>query len=59
MPALRGPARSSQPPNRAAERPSTTMPMENTVTRSLTRQSQVVVNRAVITPMSGQAAGAG
>src|ERR1700712_3593657 len=56
MPALRGPARSSQPPNTAAERPSITMPMEKTVTRSLTRQSQVVVTRAVITPMSGQAA---
>ena len=36
-----------------------TMPMEKTVTRSLTRQSQVVVNRAVATLMSGQAAGAG
>ncbi len=57
-PALRGPARSSQPPNRAADSPSITMPMEKTMTRSLTRQSQVVVNRAVMMPMSPQAAGA-
>ncbi|GJE43415.1 hypothetical protein AEGHOMDF_2594 [Methylobacterium soli] len=33
--------------------------MEKTVTRSLTRQSQVVVTRAVITPMSGQDAALG
>ena len=55
---MRGPARSSQPPNTAAERPSITMPMEKTMTRSLTRQSQAVVNKDVAMLMSGQAAGA-
>ncbi len=35
------------------------MPIEKVRTRSLTRQSQVVVTRAVASPMSGQAAGAG
>ncbi len=35
------------------------MPIENTTTRSLTRQSQVVVTRAPSRLISGQAAGAG
>ena len=42
-PALRGPTRSSQPPQIAAAAPSTTKKIEYVHTRSLTRQSQVVV----------------
>ena len=43
-PAFRGPSRSSHPPNSAADRPSTTMPIVNVHNKSLTRQLQVVVN---------------
>ena len=55
-PALRGPARSSQPPHSAAEAPSKTKNRVNIQPRSATFQSQVVVNSAVIRPESaGQA----
>ncbi len=54
-PALRGPARSSQPPNTAADRPSITMPMVKMINRLVTCQSQLVVKRSPITDGLGQA----
>ncbi len=57
-PALRGPARSSQPPQIAAETPSTTKNSVYIQPRLATFQSQVVVNNSCISEMSGQAFGA-
>ncbi len=57
-PALRGPARSSQPPHTAAETPSTTKNRVNIQPRLATFQSQVVVNSSWNSEMSGQAFGA-
>src|SRR5580692_591634 len=57
-PALRGPTRSSQPPQSAAETPSTTKNSVNIQPMLATRQSQVVVNSSCISDMSGQALGA-
>src|ERR1044071_4641809 len=45
-PAFRGPARSSQPPQSAAEDPRNTKNSVYIQPRSVTRQSQVVVNSA-------------
>ena len=45
-PALRGPERSTQPPNSAAETPSNTMPMVKMMTRLVICQSQLVVNKS-------------
>src|SRR5216683_3090814 len=45
-PALRGPTRSSQPPHSAADEPRTTKNNVYIQPRSLTFQSQLVVNRA-------------
>ena len=57
-PALRGPARSSQPPQTAAATPRKTMNRVNTQFRSATSQSQLVVNRAFRMPEpAGQATG--
>ena len=55
-PALRGPSRSSQPPNNAAERPRNTIPIVKVQRRSLTRQLQVVVNSASVSDIVLQAA---
>ena len=57
-PALRGPARSSQPPQTAAAMPRTTMNRVNIQFRSATSQSQLVVNSAfrMLDP-AGQASG--
>ena len=57
-PALRGPARSSQPPQIAAEMPSTTKNRVYIQPMLATFQSQVVVNSSCISDMSGQAFGA-
>ena len=57
-PALRGPARSSQPPQIAAETPSNTKNKVNIQPRLATRQSHVVVNSSCHNDMSGQAFGA-
>ena len=55
-PALRGPARSSQPPHNAAEQPSSTKNRVNIQPRLEMRQSQVVVNSSANSDMSlGQA----
>ena len=55
-PALRGPARSSQPPSSAAEEPSTTKNSVYMIVRSPTCQSQVVVvSRPSIDISAGQA----
>ena len=57
-PALRGPERSSQPPQTAADTPKKTMNRVNAQFRSETSQSQLVVNRAFIMPEpAGQANG--
>ena len=56
-PALRGPARSSQPPHSAADEPSSTKNSVYIHTRLERRQSQVVVNSWSTMPESfGQAA---
>src|SRR6478752_1048567 len=52
-PALRGPARSSQPPQTAAETPRTTKNNVYIQPRLATRQSQVVVNNSCASDMSG------
>ena len=57
-PALRGPARSSQPPQMAAETPSTTKNSVYIQPMLATFQSQVVVNSSWTRDMSGQAFGA-
>ncbi len=57
-PALRGPTFSSQPPQIAAETPSTTKNSVNIHPMLATFQSQVVVNSSCISDMSGQAFGA-
>jgi hypothetical protein len=54
-PALRGPARSSQPPQSAADEPSTTKNSVYIQPRLATRQSQVVVNSSAMIDMSGHA----
>ena len=54
-PALRGPTRSSQPPQIAAETPSSTKNSVYIQPRLATRQSQVVVNSSCPSDMSGQA----
>ena len=54
-PALRGPARSSQPPQSAADTPSTTKNSVYIQPMLATRQSQVVVNNSCASVMSGQA----
>src|ERR1700759_409333 len=54
-PALRGPARSSQPPQSAADEPSTTKNRVYIQPRSLIFQSQVVVTSAAKIDWSGQA----
>src|SRR3954467_10677940 len=51
-PALRGPARSSQPPNTAADEPRNTKNSVYITVTSLTRQSQLVVVSASISVMS-------
>src|SRR5690242_4416594 len=51
-PALRGPARSSQPPNTAADEPRNTKNSVYITVTSLTRQSQLVVVSASISDMS-------
>src|SRR5437762_10666233 len=53
-PALRGPARSSQPPQIAAADPSTTKNSVYIQPRLATRQSHVVVNSSLSNEMSGQ-----
>src|ERR1700727_3977286 len=57
-PALRGPTFSSQPPQGAAETPSTTKNSVNIQPMLATRQSQVVVNSSCASVISGQAFGA-
>src|SRR5581483_2679321 len=57
-PALRGPTRSSQPPQIAAETPSSTKNNVNIQPRLATFQSQVVVNSSCHKDISGQAFGA-
>ncbi len=57
-PALRGPARSSHPPQIAAETPRMTKNSVNIQPRLATRQSQVVVNNSCTIDMSGHAFGA-
>src|SRR5476649_1424435 len=57
-PALRGPTRSSQPPQIAADTPSSTKNNVNIQPRLATFQSQVVVNNSCISDMSGHALGA-
>ncbi len=54
-PALRGPTRSSQPPQIAAETPSSTKNSVNIQPMLATRQSQVVVNSSCHSDMSAQA----
>src|SRR6516162_7303419 len=54
-PALRGPTRSSQPPQIAAETPSSTKNNVNIQPMLATRQSQVVVSSSSHSDMSGQA----
>ncbi|OIQ71967.1 hypothetical protein GALL_464120 [mine drainage metagenome] len=57
-PALRGPARSSQPPQIAAEMPKIAMNVSNTCTSTGTLQLQVVLVSASMNPNSPQLAGA-
>src|SRR6202040_2083398 len=57
-PALRGPTRSSQPPQIAAETPSSTKNNVNIQPMLATRQSQVVVKSSCTSDISGQAFGA-
>src|SRR5258708_1873198 len=57
-PALREPERSSQPPQIAAETPSSTKNSVYIQPMLATRQSQVVVNSSCASVMSGQALGA-
>ncbi len=57
-PALRGPTRSSQPPQTAAAMPSSTKNSVYIQPRLATFQSQVVVNSSCSSDMSGQAFGA-
>ncbi len=57
-PALRGPTRSSQPPQIAAETPSSTKNSVYIHPMLATFQSQVVVNNSCISVMSEQAFGA-
>src|ERR1700761_4632880 len=57
-PALRGPARSSQPPQTAAAMPSTTKNSVYIQPRLATRQLQVVVNSSPTSEMSLHDAGA-
>src|SRR2546427_3831306 len=57
-PALRGPTRSSQPPQIAAETPSSTKNSVNIHPRLATFQSQLVVTSSCNSEMSGQAFGA-
>ena len=54
-PALRGPARSSHPPQSAADDPRKTKKSVYIHPRSATRQSHVVVNSSCRMVMSGQA----
>src|ERR1700751_5373901 len=54
-PALRGPARSSQPPHAAADEPSTTKKRVYIQPRLEMRQSQVVVKSSPKSERSGQA----
>ena len=56
-PALRGPARSSQPPQIAAEEPSSTKKSVYIQPRSATRQSQLLVKSTVARLMPSQATG--
>ena len=53
--ALRGPTRSSQPPQIAADTPSTTKNSVNIQPMLAMRQSQVVVSSSCISDMSGHA----
>ncbi len=55
--ARRGPARSSQPPNRAADAPRSTIARVNVQPRSLWRQLQVVVTAAVHSDIRAHSAG--
>ncbi len=55
---MRGPTRSSQPPQIAAETPSSTKNSVNIQPMLATRQSQLVVNSSCNSDMSGQAFGA-
>ena len=57
-PALRGPTRSSQPPQMAAETPSTTKNSVNIQPMLAMRQSQVVVKSSWMREMSGHVLGA-
>ncbi len=57
-PALRGPTRSSQPPQIAAEMPSSTKNSVYIQPMLATFQSQVVVKSSCTSDMSGQAFGA-
>src|SRR5215468_7909089 len=57
-PALRGPTRSSQPPQIAADTPRNTKKSVYIQPRLATFQSQVVVNSSPNSEMSGQAFGA-
>ena len=57
-PALRGPTRSSQPPQIAAEMPRNTKNSVYIQPMLATRQSQVVVNSSCTSDISGQAFGA-
>src|SRR5450432_1011576 len=57
-PALRGPTRSSQPPQIAAETPSSTKNSVNIQPMLATRQSHVVVTSSSSSDMSAQALGA-
>ena len=56
-PALRGPARSSQPPNSAAEEPRNRKNRMYMIVSDEMRQSQVELNNSVIRLMSVQATG--
>src|SRR5262252_1305067 len=58
-PALRGPARSSHPPQIAADEPSTTKNSVYIQPRLETRQLQVVVNNSVRSEISLQPSGCG
>ena len=55
---MRGPTRSSQPPQTAAAMPSSTKNSVYIQPMLATRQSQVVVNNSCISDMSGHAFGA-
>lgn len=58
-PDLRGPARSSQPPNTAAEMPRTAMNNSNVTVSELTRQLHVVVNSSCHNDTRAQESGTG